>query len=54
MDDSLDKKDSDRAIERRIKWQFGESKKLLTLISQIQERKSKVAEKLKEIGIKIC
>jgi hypothetical protein len=26
MDDSLDKKDSDRAIERQIKWQFGESK----------------------------
>ncbi len=24
MDDSLDKKDSDRAIERRIKWQFEE------------------------------
>jgi hypothetical protein len=54
MDDSLDKKDSDRAIERQIKWQFGESKKLLTLISQIQERKRKVVEKLKEIGIKIC
>jgi hypothetical protein len=35
-------------------WELEESKKILRLISEIKERKRKVDQRLKEIGIKFC
>jgi hypothetical protein len=55
IDDLFNKKDnSDQVIERIIMWELEESKKILRLISEIKERKRKVDQRLKEIGIKFC
>ncbi len=55
IDDLFNKKDnSDQVIERIIMWELEESKQILRLISEIKERKRKVDQRLKEIGIKFC